>query len=81
MLESDNLMDIVKECSKIFDDSINLLSDIEFEIDSEKEDIIIPSMTKSDLVDMAHEVSNSARIKKAESLFIRRHLDNSGSQP
>lgn len=76
-MESDDFRDIVKECGKTLDESINILSDMEFEINSAKEDIVIPDMTKSDLVDMAHEVSDSVRIKKAESLFIRRHFDNS----
>ncbi|MGI0046965.1 MAG: hypothetical protein ACREBB_07240 [Nitrosotalea sp.] len=79
-MESDDFREIVEACGKMLDESIDILSDLEFEIDSEKEDVVIPDMTKSDLVDMAHDVSDSVRIKKAESLFIRRHLDNSDNQ-
>jgi len=32
-------------------------------------------LTKNDLVDMAHEVSDSTRIKKAEYDFVRRLLE------
>lgn len=78
VLESDSLRDIVEQCSKIIDESIDVLSDVEFEIDSVKEDVLVP-LTKNDLVDMVHEVSDSARIKKAESLFIRRHFDSPSS--
>lgn len=75
VLKSDSLRDIAEEGGKILDESIDILSDVEFEIDSAKEDVLVP-MTKNDLVDMVHEVSDSVRIKKAESLFIRRHFDS-----
>ncbi len=77
-MESDDLGDIVEECRRILDDSMSILSDIEFEAESAKEDIVSPSMTKSELVDMAHEVADSVKIKKAESSFVRRHFDSSG---
>ncbi len=75
MLESDDFRDIVEECGKILDESLSILSDVEFEAESAKEDIVVSSMTKSELVDMAHEVADSVRIKKAESSFMRRHLN------
>ncbi len=76
MLNRDDLKDIVEECSKVLDESINILSDVEFELDSSREDILRPSMTKNELVDMAHEVADSVRIRKAESSFVRRHFEN-----
>jgi len=75
LLESDDFRDIVEECGKILDESLSILSDVEFEAESAKEDIVVSSMTKSELVDMAHEVADSVRIKKAESSFMRRHLN------
>ncbi len=75
-MESDDLEDIVEECRRILDDSMSILTDVEFEVDSTKEDIVRPSMTKSDLVDMAHDVADSVKIKKAEASFVRRHFDN-----
>jgi hypothetical protein len=74
-MKSDDFRDIIGECGKILDENINILSDIEFEIDSEKEDVVKPMMTKNELVDMAHDVAESVRIKKAESSLIRRHFD------
>ncbi len=74
MLESDDFRDIVEECGKILDESLSILSDVEFDVHSAKEDIVVSSMTKSQLVDMAHEVAYSVRIKKAESSFVRRRL-------
>ncbi|HJU12989.1 MAG TPA: hypothetical protein VJ792_00850 [Candidatus Nitrosotalea sp.] len=76
-MEPDDFKDIVEECSKILDESMDILSDVEFELDSAKEDIVETEMTKSKLVDMAHEVADSVRIKKAESSFVKRHFDTS----
>ncbi|HJT10304.1 MAG TPA: hypothetical protein VJ771_05915 [Candidatus Nitrosotalea sp.] len=78
-MESDDLGDIVDECRRILDDSMSILTDVEFEADSAKEDIVRPSMTKSDLVDMAHDVADLVKIKKAEASFVRRHFDNSSA--
>ena len=75
-MESDDFRDIIEACGKILDENVNMLSDIEFEIDSEKEDVVKPMMTKNELVDMAHDVAESVRIKKAESSFVRRHFEN-----
>ncbi len=77
LLEHDDLRDIVEECSKVLDESINILSDVEFELDSSREDLVSTSMTKNELVDMAHEVADSIRIRKAESSFVRRHFESS----
>lgn len=77
-MESDDLGDIVEECRRILDDSMSILTDVEFEADSAKEDVVRPSMTKSELVDMVHDVADSIKIKKAESAFVRRHFDSSG---
>ena len=76
-MESEDFRDIIETCGEILDENVNILSDIEFEIDSEKEDVIKPMMTKNELVDMAHDVAESVRIKKAESSFVRRHFENS----
>lgn len=75
-MKSDDFRDVIDECGKILDENVNLLSDIEFEIDSWKEDTVKPMMTKNELVDMAHDVAESARIKRAESSFVRRYFEN-----
>jgi hypothetical protein len=75
-MKSDDFRDIIDECDKILDENISILSDIEFEIDSWKEDTIKPTMTRNELVDMAHDVAESARIKRAEASFARRYFEN-----
>lgn len=74
VLESDDFRDIVEECGRVLDDSLGILADLEFELDSAKEDAVKPSMTREDLVEMAHDVADSVRIRKAESSFVRRYL-------
>lgn len=74
-MEKDDLGKIIEDCGKILDESMGILADVEFELDSSKEDIVEPSMTRRDLADMAHEVADSVRVRKAEASFIRRHLE------
>ena len=74
-MESDDFRDILEDCGKILDESMAILSDVEFDINMAKEDIVEPSMTRQELVDMAHEVADSVRVKKAESSFVKRRLN------
>ncbi len=75
-MDSDDFRDMVEECGKILDESLGILADVEFEFESSKEDVVRPGMTKSELVDMAHEVADNARVKKAEASFVRRHFES-----
>ena len=75
MEDRDDLVNILDECIKILDENVNVLNDIDYSLSSEKEDVVITDLTKNDLVDMAHEVSDSSRIKRAESDFVRRLLE------
>ena len=75
MEDSNDLVNILDECIKILDENVNVLNDIDYSLDSEKEDVVIDNLAKNDLVDMAHEVSDSSRIKRAESDFVRRLLE------
>jgi hypothetical protein len=75
MDDMDEYLDILDECVKLLDDNTNVLNDIDYSLQSEKEDTVITDLTKNDLVEMAHEVSDSSRIKKAEYDFVRRLLE------
>ena len=75
MEDKDDLVNMLDECIKILDENVNVLNDIDYSLSSEKEDVVITDLTKNDLVDMAHEVSDSSRIKRAESDFVRRLLE------
>lgn len=73
-----DLADIIEESKRILDENVNMLSDIEFDLNSEKEDLLT-LLDKNEIVDMADEVAYSTRIKKAESSFVRRNLETGNS--
>lgn len=75
MEDRDDLVNMLDECIKILDENVNVLNDIDYSLSSEKEDVVITDLTKNDLVNMAHEVSDSSRIKRAESDFVRRLIE------
>lgn len=75
MKNQDDLVDIIDECIKLLDENVDVLNDIDYTLDSQKEDLVITDLTKNDLVNMAHEVSDSSRIKRAESDFVRRLIE------
>jgi hypothetical protein len=66
---------MIDECVKLLDENADVLNDIDYSLQSEREDTVITDLTQNDLVDMAHEVSDLARVKKAEFDFIRRLLE------
>ncbi len=71
----DDFINMIDECVKLLDENANVLNDIDYSLQSAKEDTVVTDLTKNDLVDMAHEVSDSTRIKKAEYDFVRRLLE------
>jgi hypothetical protein len=71
----EEFIDMLDECAKILDENTTVLNDIDYSLQTEKEDTVVTDLTKNDLVDMAHEVSDSSRIKRAEYDFVRRLLD------
>jgi len=75
MDDMEEYIDMLDECAKLLDENTDVLNDIDYSLQSEKEDILITDLTKNELVDMAHEVSDSSKIKKAEYDFVRRLLE------
>ena len=71
----DDFINMIDECVDLLDENANVLNDIDYSLQSKKEDTVVTDLTKNDLVDMAHEVSDSTRIKKAEYDFVRRLLE------
>ncbi len=74
-MDEQELEKFIDECMKIFDDNVNILSDIEFEINQKNEYGIEPNMNLHNLLDMTEDVAESIKIKKAESNFMRRNID------
>ncbi len=76
MEPGEEITEVLDECMKLLDENVNILNDIEYSLESEKEDILVDKMTKDELIDMAHDVADSSRIKKAEASFVRRFLES-----
>jgi hypothetical protein len=76
MEPGEEITEILDECMKLLDDNLAVLTDIEYSLDYEKEDIVVDKMTKDELIDMVHDVADSSRIKKAEASFVRRFFES-----
>jgi len=63
----------------MLDENVDILSNIEYEINQQKEDELTPNMHLADLIDMTHDVADSSRLKKAEFTFMQRYLEKSNS--
>lgn len=73
--DSEDIAGILDECIRLLDGNVDVLNDIEYTLESEKEDAVITDLTRHDLVNMAHEVADSARVKRAESDFVKRFFE------
>lgn len=78
-MENEDLGKCLDECLKLLDDNVNILSNIEYELNQQKEDELTPNMHLTDLIDMTHDVADSSRLKKAEFTFMQRYLEKSNS--
>ena len=74
-MEDKDLAEYVAECLDIVDENLEILSDIEFEIEQQKDDEVIPNMQLHDLIDMTHDVADLIKIRKAEASYMRRQGD------
>ena len=71
----DKIEEYLAECFKIIDENVEVLSDIEFEIEQQKDNEIIPNLQLHDLIDMTQDVAESIKIRKAEASYMRRQFD------
>ena len=69
---NDDIPDSVKKCLDILDENLEILSDIEFDLNDEKNDELVPDMKLHHLYDMTEDVAEFEKIKRAESKLIRR---------
>ena len=72
----DNIPDPVKKCLDILDENLEILSNIEFDLNDDKNDELIPDMKLHNLFDMTEDVVESEKIKRAESKLIRRQSED-----
>lgn len=73
---NDDVPEAVKKCLDILDDSLEILVDIEFALNDEKNDELIPDMKLHNLFDMTEDVAESEKIKFAESKLVQRQFQD-----
>lgn len=77
IIMDDDLPETVEKCLKILEENMDILSNIEIDLNDEKEDEIVPDMELHQLFDMTEDVSESSKIKRAEFNLARRNVDYS----
>ena len=72
----DDIPDIVKKCLDVLDENLEILSNIEFDLNDEKNDELIPDIKLHHLYDMTEDVAESEKVRRAESKFMKRQSDS-----
>lgn len=73
----DELPEAIKKCLKILEENIDILSNLELELEDQKEDEISSGLELHHLYDMTEDVAESAKLKRAEFNLMRRKADDS----
>jgi flagellin-specific chaperone FliS len=73
----DDIPEAVKKCLDILEENIEILANLEFDLESEREDELTPNMELHQLYDMTEDVSESAKLKRAESSLMQRQSEDS----
>ncbi len=76
MMDED-IPESVKKCLDILEENVEILANLEFDLESEIEDELIPNMKLHQLYDLTEDVAESTKIKRAESNLVRRQAENS----
>ena len=69
---NDSIPEMVKKCLDILDENIEILANLEFDLESEKRDELTLNMELYQLYDMAEDVAESTKLRRAESNLFRR---------
>ncbi|GKS66610.1 hypothetical protein YTPLAS73_01570 [Nitrosarchaeum sp.] len=72
----DELPEAIKKCIKILEENINILSNIELELEDQKEDEIVSDLEIHDLYDMTEDLAESTKLKRAEFNLMRRYAED-----
>lgn len=73
----EDLSELVKKCLDLLEENLEVLAGFEYDLDDQKEDELTPDMELYSLYDMAEDVAESAKLRRAESNFTRRQAENS----
>lgn len=72
----DELPEAIKKCIKILEENIDILSNIEMDLEDQKEDEIASDLKIHDLYDMTEDLAESAKLKRAEFNLMRRNAED-----
>jgi flagellin-specific chaperone FliS len=73
----DDIPEAVKKCLDILEENIEILANLEFDLESEREDELTPNMELHQLYDMTEDVTESSKLKRAEFNLMRRKSEDS----
>jgi len=73
----DDLPESVKKCLDILEENVEILTNLELDLDDEKEDELITDLELHQLYDMTEDVAESSKLKRAEANYARRQTENS----
>ena len=63
-----------ENCIRLLDENLDILNDIEQKLFDEQEDRLTSDMQLHNLYDMTEDISESSKIKNAESSFMKRQM-------
>jgi len=75
ILMDDELPESIKKCLKILEENIDILSNVELDLEDQKEDELTSGLELHDLYDMTDDVAESTKLKRAEFSLMRRKAD------
>lgn len=75
----DELQEEIKKCLKILEDNMDILSNIELDLEDQKEDEITSGLELHHLYNMTEDVAESAKLKRAEFNLMRRKAEDATS--
>ena len=73
---TEDLPESVKKCLDVLEENMDILTNIEFDLEDEKEDELTPDLELHQLYDMTEDVAESEKIKRAESKLMRRQSED-----
>jgi len=76
MMDND-IPETVKKCLDILEENIEILANLEFDLESEKEDELTSNMKLHQLYDMTEDVAESTKLKRAEFNLVKRQSKDS----
>jgi hypothetical protein len=73
----DDIPEAVKKCLDILEENVEILTKLEFDLESENEDELTPNMELHQLYDMTEDIAESTKLKCAESNLLSRQAEDS----